>query len=279
VRVAALTARAVDMTALMKLLDVDRKAFRRETAALREAYLAGTLREARAGARLIAWPELAGVGVEEDEDELIVRGRALARAEDVYLAIALATVYADPERPYQNKLIVIDPNGEIVLEHLKFGGVQIEGFAPGDRVLRTVDTPFGRLSGVVCWDMDFPDVIRQAGRNGTDILLAPSYEWREIDPLHAQMAVFRAVENGVSLVHPSDGGRALATDAYGRVLAQADHYAGGERVLVAQLPTRGVTTLYPWLGDWVGWASLAWVALLLGRVALSRAASRRAASR
>ena len=60
---------------------------------------------------------------------------------------------------------------------------------------------------------------------------------------------------------------------------QADHYAGGERVLVAQVPTRGVTTLYPWLGEWVAWASLAWVVVLLGRAGLSRAASRRAASR
>jgi hypothetical protein len=73
------------------------------------------------------------------------------------------------------------------MEHYKYGGQMIEGFKPGDGILRTVETPFGTLSGIICWDTDFPAAVSQAGRNGTDILLSPSMDYRAVDPIHAYM--------------------------------------------------------------------------------------------
>jgi apolipoprotein N-acyltransferase len=132
----------------------------------------------------------------------------------------------------------------------------IEGFEPGDGVLRTVETPYGTLSGLICWDTDFPATVRQAGRNGTDILLSPSLEFRAADPMHAQMATFRAVENGVSVVREADNGLSVATDPYGRTLAAVDHFTASERVMVAQVPTRGVFTIYSMIGDLFGWLAV-----------------------
>jgi apolipoprotein N-acyltransferase len=54
----------------------------------------------------------------------------------------------------------------------------------GDRKLRSLDTPYGRLSSVICFDADFPQLLRQAGALGTDILLDPSNDWRAIDSWH-----------------------------------------------------------------------------------------------
>lgn len=159
--------------------------------------------------------------------------------------------------------MIVDPNGEVVLEHLKFGGAIIEGWVPGDRVLHTVETPRGTLSGVVCGDTNFPQPMRQSGRNGTDVLLSPTLEWRAIDPLGTYIAVFRAIENGVTLFRAADNGISVAIDPYGRIIGAVDHFEADERVLVAQLPTHGVTTIYSVIGDVVPWLCVAGSAALI----------------
>ncbi len=255
VRVASLTVE-VRMDELMPLLQDDRDAFRQMTADIHEHYFEGTIREAQAGAQIVLWPEGAAMGAEEDEAALLVRGQDVARREGIYLAMPLFTIYQDEQRPFENKLIVVDPAGEIVLEHVKYGGNMLEGSLLGDGVLRTFETPYGTLSGIICWDTDFPSIVRQAGRNGTDILLSPAHDWPEIDPVHAQMAVFRAIENGVSVVRHADQGRSITVDPCGRVLAEMDHFTASERVMVAQVPTNGVFTIYSVIGDLFGWLSL-----------------------
>jgi apolipoprotein N-acyltransferase len=255
VRVAGLTATLPDAGEPIDPRD-DKERFRQVTSDLHDRYFEQTIREARAGAQIVLWPEGAGVGPEEDEAALIARGRQVAAQEGIYLAMPLFTIYDDPDRPHENKLIVIDPAGGVVLEHLKYGFNLSEGSRPGDGVLRTIKSPFGTLSGVVCWDDAFPAPMRQAGRNGTDILMVPANDFREVDPLRTQMAVYRAIENGVSLVRQGSNGLSMATDPYGRVLGAMDHFTASERVMVAQVPTQGVFTLYAVTGDWFGWLAV-----------------------
>ncbi len=255
VRVASLTAAQIDDEGPISLKD-DREGFRRRASDVRDRYFEQTIREARAGAKIVLWPEGASVGFEEDEATLIARGKEVAAQEGIYLAMPLFTIYEEPNRLPENKLIVVDPAGDTVLEHLKYGAGLLEGIRPGDRVLRTFESPFGTISGVICWDADFPATVSQAGRNGTDILLVPSNDLREIDPMHTQMAVFRAIENGVSLVRQASNGLSIATDPYGRVLAAMDHFTASERVMVAQVPTQGVFTLYSVIGDLFGWLAV-----------------------
>jgi apolipoprotein N-acyltransferase len=258
--VRVVTFNAVDLWARLDELtqdgEPDEAALRQMLADAHDRYFEWTIREARAGARVVLWSEAAGFVDERDEAALIARGKGVARQEDIYLAMPLFTLYQDPNRPAENKLLIVDPAGDIVLEHVKYGGNIFEGTLLGDGVLRTVETPYGTLSGVICWDADFPLAISQVGRNDTDILLVPSGDWLEIDPLHTRMAVFRAIENGTSLVRQVADGRSMAVDAYGRELAQVDHFTASERVLVAQVPTGGVLTLYPYTLDAVGWLSI-----------------------
>jgi len=276
VRVAGLT--AVDFRAeqseLFQTMNRDWQAFRQLAAARYDPYFAQTIREAQAGAQIVLWPEGAIPVATEDEAALIARGQEVAAQEGVYLAMPLFTVFQD-ERPFENKLIVVDPAGEIVLEHYKYGGSSLEGFLPGDGVLRTVETPYGTLSGIICWDTDFPTVVSQAGRNGTDILLSPSLDIRSIDPMHAQMAVFRAIENGVSVVRQSDNALSIVADPYGRTLAAVDHFTSNEWVMVAQVPTQGVPTLYSVIGDLFGWlAVVGFVVIAIWAVIRGRRARR-----
>lgn len=254
--------------------------YRQVTAELREPYLEGTLREAQNGAQLVHWPEMAVFLPEEDEAGFLQRAAEIARQEKIYISMGLVTAYNDGRRAV-NKLVVLDPNGENILEHHKYGGAAQEGFQPGDGIYKTVETPFGTLSGIVCNDTDHQEMVSQAGRNGTDILLSPTLEYRGIDPIHATMAAYRAIENGITIVRQADNGLSVVIDPYGRTVASMDHFTSGERVLVAQVPVGRVATLYPYTPDLFAWlailgfVTIAIVAIVQGRRAKAVAAAQR----
>jgi apolipoprotein N-acyltransferase len=255
------------------------EAMRQKTAEYRDLYFEETVREARAGAQLVHWPEQALMVPGEDEPAFIARAQEIARDENVYLALAFGTVFQGG-RPWENKLIVIDPAGDIVLEHHKYALAALEGTKGGDGILRTVETPFGTLSGIICNDANHEEMVLQAGRNGTDILLAPSMEYREIDPIHAHMAIYRAVENGVTVVRQADNGLSFVVDPYGRVVSTMDHWTASERVSLAQVPIQSAFTIYPYIGDLFAWLSIAgFVAITVWAVVRGRGARRAKVSR
>ncbi len=244
-----------NLPVMNQAFETDLDAFRQMMEERYQLYFETAIKEARAGAQLISLPESALTVTPEDEPALIARLAELAKQEGIYLAASIVEMVTDA--PYANKLLIFDPQGEVVLEHYKFGGAGMEGNRiNGDGVLHTVQTPFGVISGIICWDSVLQGVVTQAGRNGTDILLTPSLPFRETDPMFAQNSVMRAIENGVSVLHVSDGGVSIITDPYGRILASTDYYAQGEHVIVAQVPTQGVWTLYPLIGDLFGWLAV-----------------------
>ena len=238
-----------------------------------DAYFDATAREATAGAQLVTWPEISGVMFESDEASFTAQAQEVARQQAIYLAIPYWIWDEETMVPVKNKLLVFDPAGSTVLEHAKYGGAIVESTELGDGVLRTATTPFGVLSGVICWDADYPAVIQQAGRNDTGLLLVPSSDWAEIDPLHTQMAVFRAIENGHSLVRQAEGNVSTAVDPYGRVLAQTDFFDAADRTMVAQVPTAHVDTIYAAFGRWLGWLCLVGFGLLVGWALIRRRAA------
>jgi apolipoprotein N-acyltransferase len=117
------------------------------------------------------------------------------------------------------------------------------------------------------------------GQQDADILLSPSKEWSGINPLHAEMAVFRAIENGTAIVRQTDEGLSIVVDAYGRTLATGEGLATTGNYVRAEVPTHGTRTLYPVIGDLVGLVSVvgfvivAVYALFVGRRARKREAA------
>ncbi|MFN2119914.1 MAG: nitrilase-related carbon-nitrogen hydrolase, partial [Anaerolineales bacterium] len=218
-----------------------------------DAYLEASAREAQAGADLVMWPELMGVVEPGNEAEFMTKAQQVASQNGAYLLVPLGVFDPVSGTRLENKVTLLDPSGTVVLEHVKYGGHIIEGGRLGSGILQTAATPFGVLSSVICYDMDYPAVIKQSGRNGTGLMLVPSSDWLEIDPIHTQMAVFRAIENGMAMVRQTHGGRSIAVDAYGRVLAETDFFGATDRTLVAQVPVEDVTTIYSLFGYWLEW--------------------------
>ncbi len=258
VRVAGITVESHQSLVERVSNDWDTATARQEVQSHRDAYFDGTVREALAGAKVIVWPEAAGIGAASDDAALIARAQEVARQNAIYLAVPLYSEYSEPGKLIENRLLLIDPSGAIVMNHVKYGGHIIENYRiQGDKKLQTVDTPFGVLSGAICYDLDYPAVIQQTGRNDTGLLLVPSADWFDIDPIHSQMAVFRAIENGMSVVRQTDAGLSLAVDPYGRILAQTDFFGATDRTMVAQVPVGHVTTIYSLFGRWFEWVCLA----------------------
>jgi len=244
--------------------DID--AVRSRGRAIDDDLLARSEREARAGARIVFWGEGNGFSFAEDEAALIQRGAEVARRNGIYLGLGMATWNPGSPKPMENKLVLIDPLGELAWEYWKsipVPGQEAAIMARGDGRIKSVETPYGIVAGAICYDMDFPWLLRQAGDLRADILLAPSNDWREIDPWHTHMARFRAIEQGFNLIRHTSGGLSAACDVQGRVLATMDHYTTTDRTLVSLLPTRGVWTVYSAIGDLFAWLCFAVLAAFI----------------
>jgi apolipoprotein N-acyltransferase len=212
---------------------------------------------AQQGAEIISLQEGAAVGYPEDIESLLADAGQLTQEENIYLVLPTVTIDPTGEKAFKNIVQVIDPNGDVVLEHVKYGGSQFEGSLEGSGEIQTVDTPYGKLSAVICWDADFPATIKQAGTQDVALLFIPSNDWYEVRDIHNDMSTFRAVENGMSIFRQTGAGVSSVTDAYGRVISRTDMFEmekqnewSNEQMVLT--PIGSVQTAFPQVGDSFG---------------------------
>jgi apolipoprotein N-acyltransferase len=136
-------------------------------------------------------------------------------------------------------------------------GVESRVCIAGNGRLPICHSQYGRIAAAICYDMDFPQLIQQAGQEEADLLLVPANDWQVIKHLHLQMAIFRAIENGVSMIRATKSGLSGAVDAFGRTLAVTDHFSPGAQTMIAQVPLKRVRTLYARVGDLFAWLCVA----------------------
>ncbi len=100
---------------------------------------------------------------------------AIAREHGVWLAIGVNEV--DPARPgtLYNSLLYYSPEGELALHHRKLVPTNHERlvWGPGDgRGLRAIETPIGRLGGLICWENYMPLARFSLYESGIEIYIA-----------------------------------------------------------------------------------------------------------
>lgn len=233
--------------------------------------LSESIKMAESGVEIVAWPEAATFIFDSDEEAYIQRAVRSAQEHEFYLGMSLAVLndncldLVENNQPFvKNKLILIAPDGHVDWEYLKFNlapGYERAMTIPGDGVLKSTNTDKGRVTGAICYDMDFPRYIRQAGMMKSDLLVAPSNDWPEIKNTHAKMARLRAIENGISLLRPASSGLSTAVDPYGNIVAYVDDFKSSGAPLVAVLQLESIQTLYTLLGD-----SWTWICALGGSI-------------
>jgi len=216
-------------------------AFRTRAKAIEQELLNVAEAEARNGAKIVVWSEGAGVVERGDEAAMLARAGEVARRTSAYLAMSYLVLDAKGSATFENKNVLVDPRGVVVWTYQKAHPVPgMEACVPGDGRIPVAPTPYGRVATAICFDMDFPQLIAQVN---ADVMLVPADDWREISPRHSQMAAFRAIEQGFSLVRSTSSGTSLATDRFGRVTASRDYFAGA-RVMRADVPRHGAPTIY-----------------------------------
>jgi apolipoprotein N-acyltransferase len=191
------------------------------------------------GTKIVFWGETNAFVLKEEETAFVRHGGDLAAKYHAYLGMAMGVLNVGQRPCCENKLVLLQPDGQVAWEYDKarpVPGGETAHQIRGDAKLRVLDTSYGRLSSIICFDADFPQLLRQTGVSGVDMLLDPSNDWPAIDPWHTQMASFRAIEQGVILVRHASQGLSAAFDYQGRRLAAMDDYQSMDKVMVTQFP-------------------------------------------
>ena len=244
-----------------ELSESDMRAIQAAATRLNNDLLKRTRREAQAGAKLIAWSETAGRVLASEEEKLLAYASRLAAEEGIVLMLALGVWHPDGAPPFENKVVAIDATGAVAWEYHKANpivGGESSVIAAGGNLLKSLDQEFGRVGAVICHDLDFQPLLRQASAEQIGLVVGPSDDWIEVASLHGRMAVYRAVENGFTLLRPTNGGRSMAVDTRGRVIAQVDF---PDDVMVAHVSAQRSRTLYGSVGDLFSWLCLVGLAL------------------
>ncbi|HPG39084.1 MAG TPA: nitrilase-related carbon-nitrogen hydrolase [bacterium] len=262
-QVASLT-QTVDHFKFVQMKMEELRASREQLQELGEGLLQQSRRQAQAGADVIVWQEGGAIMLLEDEASFIDKARALAQEEKVYLLLGLVTLpEAFPNVKADNQAIWITPAGDVKWRYLKGRPVPGERVVAGDGVIPLDQTVLSDISSVICFDMDHPVYIRQAGRSGADVMLVPANDWRDIVPFHTYMASLRGIEYGFSLVRAAGHGLSAAFDYQGRPQATAD-YSTTKQAMISHVPTQGVKTIYTVIGDLFAWLCIAGFVILVG---------------
>ena len=287
VRVAGVSApRAMYQRAMQSIESArypDRSLMRAAFTSIENELLNASQREARAGAKIVSWPEIEASTLPEDEALLIERGKTLARQEHIYLEMAYRVVQQD-NTPIHNRAVLIDPQGHVVWTYDKAHPAPgADPSIPGNGIMPVVDTPYARIASVICLDAWYPGLMHQGGNKEIDVLIVPSEEWvgssggSLVWP--AQETTFRAIEYGYSLVRQASGDMAMTVDYQGHVLAATDYYTTDQQTMVAYVPTKGVWTIYGLVGDLFTWLCiLGFFALATFAVTISRRNTLRASA-
>ncbi|MCD4721277.1 MAG: hypothetical protein K8S13_15660 [Desulfobacula sp.] len=210
---------------------------------------------AHAGAQIVFWQEYAVCVMEENEKEFIAQAKKIAKEEQIYLAMAIGLFPLNfPEQPWKNKLIWIDRSGKTINEYLKLKPAPpLEPIVPGEGGIPIMDTVYCKIASAICTEQDYPSLIRQASTADAQILVIPAQAWRAVDPLHTHMGIYRAIENGLSLIKGTGGGLSIAVDPYGRVINSSDYSKFSENQMISCLSTKGIVTIYSRIGDAFAW--------------------------
>jgi len=239
-----------------------------ELSAIEDQLFAQSERAADAGARIIFWSEGNGVITEDNEPRFMARAAELAKRRGVYFAPAVL-VLRYGSGISDNKLVMFSPEGSKSFTYVK----TISWYPTGsDGILRVADTPYGKIGAAICFDMDFPGFIARLGSIGADIVLVPAYDKEKIRPYHTEVGLWRGIENGFSVVRQTNEGTSMAVDGAGRVLARQEFFETPDRLMLADVPTRRMPTLYSRVGEWFPYAG---IGLALGCIAWGTARRRR----
>ena len=210
-----------------------------------------------AGAKIVFGIEAIITLSEDKEKAFIENARATASKDNIYLGLPMCIIPKGyPDKRPENKIVWISPEGRMLFTYNKARPTPGEG-RYGDGRLKYFDSPYGRISSAICFDMDFPALINQIRRANIDIMLVPGNDWREISPYHTYVSSFRAIEHGFNMVRSVSKGFSASFNYKGQLLSSSDFFTTNNLIFYSDVPTKGQQTIYSLLGDYFAWLCIA----------------------
>jgi apolipoprotein N-acyltransferase len=212
-----------------------------------------TTKAASEGAKLVVWHEGQLYARPGDEKSVLVPVQNIARSDHVYLVVGLV-------QPGLDQAVTIDPAGQILGFYGKQHPVTFLGEKSHPTPVYVYKTTFGPLATIICYDLNYLDTAREAAVRGARILAVPSQELihppGKGDPLQYTLAVFRAVENHVSIVKADGGYDSAIVDPYGRIVSDVVSTSRRDALVVAAVPIGSGKapdqTIEPWFTAFAG---------------------------
>jgi len=183
----------------------------------------------------------------EDSDETLAALRNQAAASGVWMLVgSLGFLTHDADGRFANRSILIAPNGDIAARYDKIHMFDVNvsatevyresaGYRPGTAAV-LVDTPFAKIGMTVCYDIRFPQLYRQLGQAGAQIITVPAAFNHITGAAHWEILLrARAIETGCYVLapaqtgfHPESQGKgrrthghSMAISPWGEILADA----------------------------------------------------------
>ena len=188
---------------------------------------------------------------EPEDGPTVSRMREVAREHGIVLIVP----WYEEEQPgvYYNSACVVERDGTIVGKYRKTHIPQVGPcfwekfyFKPGNLGYPVFDTSVGRIGLIICYDRHFPEVARELGIKGAEIVFNPSatveslsrYLWELEQPAHAVANGFWiAASNRVGVEAPLNNSKFYGSSYFcsprGKIVAQASD--SEDEVLVADL--------------------------------------------
>ena len=202
--------------------------------------------------------------------------RLLSRAAKQHHIVVVGSIFENRGGGvYHNTALVFGPDGRRLGLYRKMHIPQDPGFeekfyfTPGDTGFGAVDTPFGKIGVLVCWDQWYPEAARLCALSGAHMLIYPTaIGWLAEEKAAlgaAQHTAWETVQRGhavangcyvaaINRVGVEDGtefwGQSFAANPYGEVVARAS--ADNEETLIVPVDEkliRDFRRIWPFFRD------------------------------
>ncbi|MEU0971004.1 carbon-nitrogen hydrolase family protein [Streptomyces sp. NPDC005917] len=208
-------------------------------------------RAAAAGAALLVAPEMFLTGYAIGDDIARLAEPADGDCADAVAELAhrhgLAIAYGYPERAgdaVHNSAQLISADGTRLANYRKthlFGGFERDHFAPGEQPVVQAELNGLTVGIMICYDVEFPELVRAHALAGTDLLLVPTANMHPFQLVAESLVPVRAWENQMYVAYVNRAGQEGDFDFFGlSALAGPDGVARaragrGEELVLADL--------------------------------------------
>lgn len=213
-------------------------------------YINKTIRKAKAAdCKIMTYAEEA-FGIENDNktEEIMSEVIKLAKENQIYVLLPLDIGHSGTDNTNEARLI--SDQGKPIYNYTKqhlVPYIESDYYVPTDEV-NVVNTSLGKMSVVICYDINFPYFINKLSREHIDILLVPSWDWEGIAEFHSYEFRYRAIENGFNAIKNTANGNTISLDYKGRVLSYFISKDSDDYFLINTINNKGVKTLYSYIG-------------------------------